>query len=170
MLKAMTHGDILDDLKWGEHVWFAIPFEGGDAALDYQNDHEQGYGFLAYLQDEHTTLEVSEIPAHKEGLSVASFGDRWDWYDENARVHYHGVYTHGIEMGHHPAFLQKGTLLEKLDEWWEANEEEIYLPMRTTLWGHGSHHSRIGEYRSNTRGHLAILANTEAQFHAFYTD
>lgn len=171
MIKSMTNADILGDpFKWGEHLWFEIPLEGGDAALAYHSDNGQGYGFLVHMQDEDPFLEVDTLPAHKAGVSVTAIGDMIHLYDEERRIWLHAVYTHSVEAGWHPAFYAKDPITLKLDEWWAEHEEDVVWPMRSVMFGHGNRHMRIGEYRAQTKVMLASQANTEAEFALFWED
>lgn len=172
MIKGMTHADIIEEpFKWGEHVWFEIPLEGGEAALEYHQEHDsEGYGFLAYMQDDDAFLNVEAIPAHKDGITVTGIGEMVHMYDEERRIWFHAVYTHSVRLGWHPAFYQEPLITQKIDEWWTEHEEEVVWPMRSVMFGFGQRHQRVGEHRGTGKPLLAQQANTEAQFHLYWTD
>lgn len=181
-IQSLNHEDLLDvTMRKGSHVFFDVPFEGGAAAMEYQAEHEGGYGFLAWLDEEHPQFDVSLIPPHKEwDLRTAQeqVGDQWTWEDEGAGITWHAVYTHSVEYGYYPGWYaeeQRGQgielMIDKLDEWWAENEEDIPLhSVYTTLWGFGTNHSRVGDFRSQTKLWLKVLADSEVEFQVYWVD
>lgn len=173
MIGSVQELDILEELKRGHHVFIDVPFEGGQAALDYQASNDEGYGLLCHLQEDHPTLEVGHIPAHKEFVpsDIAGMapllGDRYTWLDEAEGVTWHFVYTHSTQYGHLPMHFWDyiEIVVPKLDEWWQETEEGIPMHgVHSVRWGTGVHHARVGDYRANPNVMLAVMANTEIEF------
>lgn len=173
MIGSVQAKDILEDLKRGHHVFIDIPFEGGDAALEYQSENGEGYGLLAYLQEEHPTMELNQVPAHKNWSNSdpinakALLGDMYSWLDEDEGVTWHFVYTHSIQFGHLPEHFWPYTefVPPKLDEWWEEHEEDIPMHgVHAVRWGSGPHHVRVGDHRANANVMLAVMANCDIEF------
>lgn len=168
------------ELKVDHHVFVDVPFEGGRAALEYQENNDHGYGFLAYLHEEHPTLEITDVPKHKQwegGASITQghdlLGDMWEFYDEGNRVTWHFVYTHSIEFGHFPLWYRDGTdsFIEKLTDWWDAHEEDIpFRGVHAVMFGHGHYHAEVGDYRALKNLLLGIQAGCDIQFHLFTND
>lgn len=182
-IQSLQQVDLITDVdfKKGSHVFFDIPFEGGRAAMEYQSENEAGYGFLAWLDSEHPSLDVTLIPPHKEWdvtIGQSLVGDEWTFFDEDAQVTWHGVYTHSVEWGYYPHWYVQGKdaegierMIGRLDEWWEENEEEIPLnAVHTILWGHGGSHAKVGQFRAQTKLFLRVLIDTEVEFQAYWTD
>jgi hypothetical protein len=115
------------------------------------------------------------IPQHPkyDGIWVNSkgdIGDRWSWHDEAEDVWWHFVYTHTVEGGHIPEpHWDYSLITEKLDEWWEENEESIpFHGVIAVRFGSGGHHARVGEHRPNANVLLKALADSEVPFNLRY--
>lgn len=176
MIKTMTHTDLTDEtFQWGEHVWFDLPLEGAQAALEARDNH-CGYGFLAQLFEELEWLDVSDFPAHSNGVhDVEAIGDIVDYYEESLRVTFHGVYTHSLALGYYARYYSENHIQDKLDAWWDAHETDVVWPMRAVRFGAGAQTRYLHE--NNLSGNvmpmeslLAPMAASAAEFGLFWTD
>lgn len=178
MIKNMTHGSIYDDdFQWGEHIWFEVPLEGGTAALEHHDNYET-YEFLSVVHEEDPTFEVSDIPAHPEGVSRDNIGDQWHWHDEDRKITFHAVYTHSLEEGYHPHYymgeFEGQRIADQLDSWWEKNEAEVVWPMRLVRFGANRALNRFFDREYGTGAKVNVMltpqVKTEAEFHIYWMD
>lgn len=176
MIKNMTHTDLIEeDFQWGEHVWFPIPLEGVQYALE-AHDGDGGYGWLYYLFADLEWLDVSDFPAHPNGNGdPAAIGDMVHWTDDERRIVWHGIYTHSVDRGYHHEYYATDRITPKLDTWWEDNEANIVWPMRVLRFGAGARHHRLHERVLSGREPdvnlmLMPLAKTEAEFAIYWMD
>jgi hypothetical protein len=156
-VKKIIHGDILHNLREGDHVIFSLNKESNHPHI------EVGYGFVNQVIEDHC--------ASFKDLGSVDVGDVITHTSESG-VMFHGIVNHSIEYGWDyecDRFCSYEAILDGLNQLYEKYDDSLTRSMRSLWLGRGKMR-RLGKTHGNIIWNLQAMTNSDADLAVYVID